>query len=255
MKNRFFRNIFALFLITLGTSLVLSNIGIVTLGFGEAWQFIYPTFFVLLGLKWLIQAFRGFGGFLSSVFLILFGGLLLLDQFNYLNFSFWDVYKLWPLLLISFGLQFLGLGKKKRSRFKFIFDSDKHKNSESMYTGGKKFIIGDHKFNTPNWKVGPINIWNAIGDHYVDFTKAFIPDENIPVLIHGLAGDITILMPEHVEFSVKASVKAGDIVILNQKADGINRSLAFETPGYQDSSRKLTIDLHLKAGSIRVDKV
>lgn len=256
MKNNFFRNIFALFIIVLGATLVLVNIGVVEWEFGDAWHYMYPIFFMLLGLKWVVQAIKGSGGYGAGLFLVLFGSLLLLGQLDYLVFTFWDVYKLWPLLLIVFGLQFLGTSKKKRNKFKFIYDSeDPDHEGWKKYTGSKKFIIGDHKYDTPNWKVEPIDIWNAVGDHYLDFTKAFIPDKEIPVLIHGLAGDINIVMPEHLEFSVKASVKAGDIVVLDQSADGINRALSFETPGYQEATRKLTLDLKLKAGSIRINKV
>ncbi|MCZ0703301.1 lia operon protein LiaF [Natronobacillus azotifigens] len=249
MKVNFFRNIFALFIIFLGGALVLVNIGVVDWGFRVAWNFLYPSFFVLLGLKWTIQAFKGETGYGSGLFLLLFGSLLLLDRFGYVTFAFWDVYKLWPLFLVCFGLQFLGSPKKK---FKVTFESDKESDWKS---GIKGFTIGDHKYDTPNWKAEPIKLWNAVGDHYIDFTKAFIPDEDIPVFVHGLAGDINILMPEHVEFSVNASVKAGEIVVVNQTADGINRSLTFETPGYQEATRKITLDLKLKAGSIRVNKV
>ncbi|GGM25398.1 hypothetical protein GCM10011351_08860 [Paraliobacillus quinghaiensis] len=255
MKNSFLRNIVALSIILLGVALVLTNIGLVSLEFAEAWYYIYPTFFVLLGMKWCWDGFRGQGGFTSGSFLVIFGSLLLMDRFDKIDFTFWDVYKLWPLLIIYVGFTIFGTSNKKKKKFQVLFDSDDYKESESMYGKNQKFMIGDHKFNTPNWKVEPMGIWNAVGDYHIDFTKAFIPDKEIPIRIHGWAGDIQILMPENIEFAVEAEVKAGDIIVFEQTSEGIQRNLSYETPGYSEATRKLTLNLKLKAGSIRIDKV
>lgn len=255
MKNNLVRNIIALFIILLGVSLILTNIGILDWGFAEAWFFIYPIFFVLLGGKWCFDGIRGKGGWISGSFFLIFGGLLLADRLDYITFTFWDVFKLWPLLIVYIGFSFLK-PKKKKNKFKVIFDSDDHKQSEAMYSGKQKFMIGDHKFNTPNWKVEPMEMWNAIGDYHIDFTKAFIADKNIPIRIHGLIGDIQILVPENVEFAVNAEVNTGDITLFDQDvSEGFNRSFAYETENYQTVTRKLTMDLKLRIGSIRIDKV
>ncbi|MRH44141.1 hypothetical protein GH741_15980 [Aquibacillus halophilus] len=257
MKNNFLRNIVAIIIILLGIALVLINVGVVSWELTEAWNYIYPAFFVLLGFKWLWDGFKGKGGLWAGSFFVIFGGLLLLDRFNIIVFNFWDIYKLWPLLIVYLGFSIFGTSNKrnKQKKFQFIFDSDDHKDSEKMYGKKQKFAIGDHKFNTPNWKVEPMELWNAVGDYHIDFTKAFIPDKEIPVSIQGWAGDIRILMPENVEFSLEAHVKAGDINVFGQSADGINRELTYVTPNYDESTRKLNIYLNLKAGSIRVDKV
>ncbi|MCT2535576.1 cell wall-active antibiotics response protein LiaF [Aquibacillus koreensis] len=257
MKHNFVRNIIAIIIILLGIALVLTNVGVVDWEFAEAWSYIYPTFFVLLGLKWMWDGFKGKGGLTAGSFLTIFGGLLLLDRFEIITFTFGDVYKLWPLLIVYIGFSIIGTSskKKKKKKFQFIFDSDEHENSEKMHGKKQKFAIGDHKFNTPNWKVEPMELWNAVGDYHLDFTKAFIPDKEIPIRIQGWAGDIRILMPENLEFSLEAHVKAGDIHVFGESSEGISRELSFVTPNYDESTRKLNIYLNLKAGSIRVDKV
>ncbi|MBM7571461.1 cell wall-active antibiotics response protein LiaF [Aquibacillus albus] len=257
MKNNFLRNIIAIIIILLGIALVLTNVGVVTWEFAEAWFYIYPAFFVLLGCKWLWEGFKGKGGLSAGSFLVIFGGLILLDRFDILRFNFWDIYKLWPLLIVYIGFNLFGSSdkKQKQKKFQFIFDSDDYKKTEKVYGKKQKFAIGDHKFNTPNWKVEPMELWNAVGDYHIDFTKAFIPDKEIPISIQGWAGDIRILMPENVDFSLEAHVKAGDIYVLGQSAEGINREITYVTPNYADSTRKLNMYLNLKAGSIRVDRV
>lgn len=255
MKNNFFRSIIALLVILLGISLILSNIGLVDWGFSEAWYFIYPVFLVLLGLKWCLDALKGRGGWISGSFFIIFGGLLVTDRLGYIDFDFWDIIKLWPLLIVYLGFSFFNTSKDKKKKFQLIYDSNGHQDSEPMYRHGKKFLIGDHTFNTPNWQVEPMEVWNAVGDYHIDFTKAFISDKEIPIRIHGWAGDIQILMPENVDFAVQAEVKAGDIIILDQHTEGIQRKLVYQTENYQNATRKLTLDLKLKAGSIRIDGV
>ncbi|MDC3417261.1 cell wall-active antibiotics response protein LiaF [Aquibacillus salsiterrae] len=257
MKNNFLKNIIAILIILFGIALVLTNVGVVSWEFAEAWYYIYPLFFVLVGFKWMWTGLKGKGGLGMGSFFVIFGGLLLSDRFNLLDFSFRDVYKLWPLLIIYIGFSLFGTTNKrnKKKTFQFIFDSDDHANTEKVYGKRQSFAIGDHKFNTPNWTVEPLELWNAVGDYHIDFTKAFIPDKEIPISIQGWAGDIRILMPENVEFTLEAHVKAGDIHVFGQNAEGINRQIIYATPNFAESTRKLNIYLHLKAGSIRVDRV
>src|SRR5690625_110428 len=250
MGKRFFRSIIAIAIILLGVVLVLENLDIVEWSLIDWWPYIYPVFFIFVGLKWLYQAFKGQNGFWTPIFLIVFGSLLLAGQLTDFTFEFLDIYKLWPLILVFIGFYFLGVPRKRR--MKFFHKGNATKGSS---TDGEKTVYGNYDYSKPNWKVEPTNIWNAVGDHTMDFTKAFIPDQDTPITSHGLAGDINIILPEHVDFSVKATVRAGEVVILDQTAQGINRSLTYETTGYQEATRKLTFKLKLNAGSIRVDRI
>src|SRR5690625_6838985 len=88
MGKRFFRSIIAIAIILLGVVLVLENLDLVEWSLIDWWPYIYPVFFILVGLKWFYQAFKGQNGFWTLVFLIIFGLLLFLCQFNYLTFEF-----------------------------------------------------------------------------------------------------------------------------------------------------------------------
>lgn len=61
-----------------------------------------------------------------------------------------------------------------------------------------------------------------------------------------------MLMPEDLAFRVDASVRAGQIGILNQKEDGINRRIVYETPGYEQATKRVNIQIRIKAGSNRI---
>lgn len=253
MKNRFFRSIIAMAIILLGVILVLENLGLPTWSIGDWWPYIYPTFFILVGFNWLYKSFKGLNGIWVPLFLIIFGSLLLLDRFDYIIFLFGDVYKLWPLILVFIGLSYLGIPRKRR--MKIFYESNDPKMNVDKNNDREHVVIGDSDYSKTNWKVEPTNIWNIVGDHTMDFTKAFIPDQDTPITIHGLAGDIKIILPEHVDFSVRATVHAGEVFVLDQTSQGIKRTLMYETAGYEEATRKLTFNLKLNAGSIRVDQI
>ena len=258
MKNNFVRYFIAIALIGLGSMLVLDNIGVIESDLKEAWHYIYPAFFIVLGLSTFFRYFkRGGEGWIFGSFLIIFGTLLILGRLEIIQYTFFpDLFKLWPLFIVYIGFSFIGRSNNKRKSRVHIYNNDYQKQSgEKSYANWGRFSIGDHEYKTPNWKVEPMNLMNAAGDYYLDFTKAFIPEEEIPITIDSWAGDVQLLLPENLEFRVDASVKTGDINVLGQTAEGINRHIFFESPNYETATRKLDILLDLKAGSIRVDQV
>lgn len=277
MRRGFFSYLIATILIAFGTILILENIGVAQLNVKQTWLYIYPFIFVALGIHFIIKRIRYRGGswFLGTFFL-LFGALLILDRFHVIDFVFWDVFKLWPLLIVYFGFLFLRhswVGNKPILTVDYekdvndIIDSvitdtvfeDKAGHSDKKYKTwkdkGSFFAVGNHEFTDKNWKVEPMVLKSMAGDFYFDFSKAFIPEKKIPIAINALAGDVHILIPENVDFRMDASVKAGDIDIVGQRAEGINRSLAFETANFSSAVKKLDFIINLKAGSVRVDYV
>lgn len=252
MPGKLLRNLLAMFLIIIGITLFLINIDIIDLDIKGVWHFIYPVFFIIIGLKWMIgYIMTRRDSWIFGSFFIIFGSLLLLGRFDVIDFYFGDIYKLWPLLIVYIGFTIIG-GKKHP---KIIVIRNKDKNKKENKREYHSFSIGEHEFNTMNWKVTPMELKNAVGDYFIDFSKAFIPEEEIPITISSWAGDIRILMPENVEFRVVASVLAGDINIIGETSEGINRNLFYETENYETATQKLDLYLKMSAGSIRIDKV
>ncbi|WP_188455231.1 cell wall-active antibiotics response protein LiaF [Virgibacillus oceani] len=248
------RNLVALLFIVAGAVLVLANFDIIYFDASDAWNLLLPLIFIVFGLKWFADDIRKRrGSWVGGSFLVVFGVLLLLGYFGIIHFSFSDVFKLWPLLIIYIGFSIIG---KSGRGFNIVFMSDGKKSKE--FTSKKKrnrFSIGDYEYKNPNWKVEPMDLFNAAGNYYIDFTKAFIPEKEIPITINSWAGDVQILMPENLAFRIDASVKAGEINILGRTDDGVNQHMYYSSTDYESAVRKLDIRLKLKAGSIRVDKV
>lgn len=249
----------AVLFIGLGVLLVLGNVGIADIGLRVFWHHLYPVLILAIGLKWLFDFFRRRGHhWFLGLFFTVFGGLLLLDRFEILTFYFRDVFKLWPLLIIYIGFQLLGFDGKWRRSSWYIRDDEHVRDSDYQRLSDVKtenFAIGSQDYSEPNWQVEPMNINTLVGDFYLDLTKAFIPEKEIPISIRSLAGDVHILMPEQVEFRIEAYVKAGDIEVLSNNRTGIGASYLFETENYKNAERKIDFFVKLQAGSIRVDQV
>ena len=247
MKNSVFKSVVALVLIGLGVLILLINLNLLSFDIERWWPYTYAIFFVVLGLHWLIKAFKGFNGFSVPIFLVIFGSLLVAGEMGYISFTFLDVYQLWPLLLVFLGFGALGITKRYKRRY-----HHKHMNNYRSHQTDADF--GETTFKG-SWNVKPIEIWQAVGEHHYDFTKAIIPNENTPITIEGLAGEVHFIMPADLAFSAEVDVKAGEIHIADQHAEGVNRKLVYQSSHYDDVERKLTINIKLKAGSVQIEQV
>ncbi|MFD1017769.1 cell wall-active antibiotics response protein LiaF [Thalassobacillus hwangdonensis] len=263
MKTSFWNVLIAILLIGTGVFLFLNNIDVIDVSFRISWPIIIAALLITFGLKlWLESIIKKGGSWIWGSLFTIYGTLLLLGEVDVLVFSFGDILKLWPLLFIYIGFgMFFKKKKKPKVRIDMDFNSDDDEladdSSDQKVTSKKKkhMAIGDHLYTAENWRVEPMDFWNAVGDYKFDFTKAFIPEEDTPISVRGWVGDVKVLVPENLEFRVEANVKAGDINILGQRADGLNRKVVYETTGYQTARRRLTMSVDLKAGDVRVDKV
>ncbi len=261
MKH-FGRYMLAILIIAFGALLIIENLGLVSFNMGTIWLYAYPALFIIFGLKWMIDRIRGNDGslVLGSFFLI-FGSLLMLDRFAVIQFAFKDIYKLWPLVIVYIGLTIIIHSQYKSKRLKkgkyhrHYYEEEVGRHGKKHHKKSSMFSIGDYEYSEENWKVEPLHLNNLAGDFYFDFTKAYIPEKEIPIFIKALAGDIHILIPEEVEFRVNGKVKAGELKVNSRTVGGVNRHLFFETDGFDAAEQKLDFQLNLTAGSIRVDRV
>ncbi|WP_027963858.1 cell wall-active antibiotics response protein LiaF [Halalkalibacillus halophilus] len=110
---RFIKWAFAAILIFFGGVLILQNLNFISLEISNIVWDSWPAILVFLGFYLLVNSFRrsrSTSWFFSS-FLIIFGGLLWAGNFDYIAFTFSDIWKLWPLILIYIGANML-FGRK-----------------------------------------------------------------------------------------------------------------------------------------------
>lgn len=65
-------------------------------------------------------------------------------------------------------------------------------------------------------------------------------------------GELVIRVPEGTELSVDAEVGAGQLGILGRITDGVGIDETYLTPGFEDSSSSLSLELHAFTGRVEV---
>lgn len=239
----------AVILIGIGGVLLLSNINVIELEYSLTWQNIYPLLLVGLGVKvWFSALRKADGSWVIGSLLTIIGSLLVLDRLEVLDFTIGDTLQLWPLLFIYIGFRLFSKGTKGRSGKK-----SRRSTKKPLPKKGSRLSIGSVEYKQPNWKVEPMDLSITVGELYFDFTRAFIPETDTPISVHGWIGDITMVIPKSVPFRVEAYIKTGDITISGENASGLNREMVFESEDYHSSTRRLTLFIDLKVGSIQLD--
>lgn len=262
--------IISIALVAAGILLLLVNLGVISAEINQFFVYIIPSLLVLLGLKWLFEALfsKGrHGSFFGGLFSTIYGGLLIGDLLNFVEFDYGDILKLWPLLLVYFGLSvFKGSRHKdKKKKWHFEYDSNgkyehekdykKHKNRNQGRESGVFNLVGDGNFTGPNWSVEPMDIHKAILDYDFDFTSAFIPDMETDITLSGWVGDVKVRLPEDIDFMVEGRASIGDIKIASYRGDGLGKDLYYKTPGYDEATRKLKFTFNFKIIDLRIDQV
>lgn len=209
--------------------------------------------------------------YFPGLFLLLYGGLLLANQWDMLTFHWQDFWKLWPYLIIYVGLTILfdrhvtfsvtGGGRRPRKK---INEEAKHSEAEFHWTAddheedsdsAEKAFVNESTYKQDNWMVKPMNERVRIGNYTFDFTRAFIPEEMIPIRLSGWVGDIKITLPEDLEFRIDLKAKVGDAKIGKDKQSGVLRNISYQTDHYDDAVRKINFTFDFQVIDLSIDQV
>ncbi|WP_102261759.1 cell wall-active antibiotics response protein LiaF [Mesobacillus jeotgali] len=244
----------AVILSALGVILLLVNLGVISLEIKELFVVTYPFLLFLYGLVALLKRQFGWGSFI-----VLFSSLLIMERFGVIDFHFLDVWKLWPLVLIYFGAGILFKGRKLKVIYRTDFPSAKEaENIPSAETSLKKIrgvSIGNVTFKKQNWAVEPMDLYNMIGEYFIDFSKGFIPDRETPIVVRGWIGEVKMLIPEDVPVKINAVIGVGEVKLFDYAQEQIKHVVAYKSDDYDQAIRKLNITIELKIGSVRIDRV
>ncbi|RLQ97285.1 cell wall-active antibiotics response protein LiaF [Falsibacillus albus] len=247
----------SLLLLIAGIGLLLVNIGVISLEIKEVFVVLLPAIIALYGLKKLLDALlqKSSGSLLVGLFALCYGGLILCSHWDLIDFGWEDWWKLWPILIVS--IAFNGIFQKKKVKISFETDYPFVKDKDESSFGKKKnmSMIGDMKFQKANWPLEPMDMFNAVGDYYFDFGKAYIPEKTTPLNVKGWVGDVKMIIPEDLPVKIYTKVKIGDIRLFEQTSDGMKAELFYESPDYEEAVKRLQLTVELGVGSIRIVRV
>lgn len=224
------------------------------------------------------------GRLLVALFLMAWGGVLLLNRLGLTDIDFWrSVGAFWPLLLVYFGasaiwhsvrsgqrvgslggLFVLALGivllgnnlgyEPLREGARVFWPLALVAAGLLVLVGGRGGFVGDIVEGGPSLVLQPGSYNMLFGNIRLDLRGAEIPEGETVVDVRGIAGDITVTVPADVGVAVDGFVVAGDLRLLGQKREGIMQSLQAESPGYHETQRRVRIRSHLWFGDVNIHR-
>lgn len=254
--------------ILLGCYWLLDSLNMISPGIMSMPVGILPYLFILLGMLLIIVPLvhRKRPGFFWGLFFLIYGGLILAGDWGKVSFQWQDFWKLWPYLIIYFGLTLLFEGpgmmvnrkrknKNKKRRVNVILDDDEEKPFGEDRPGTSFKFIHDASYKEENWTVRPINERVKIVNYNFDFTKAFIPEETIPITLSGWVGDIKITIPDDVPFRVSVKATVGDVRIAGEEHSGILKNIDYQTINYDQTVRKIDFKFDFQVIDLTISQV
>jgi lia operon protein LiaF len=191
------------------------------------------------------------GSVIMGAVLIVIGILLLFDGLSIFKIISW-IWHFWPVALIALGL-YMVMGNRRGENMA----TAARNNPEAVPPQGegqlyRDAILGDIRLTLPaqGFNGGAAKI--MVGSLVIDASLvALEPGEHRLYLRSGV-GDVHVDLMPGMAVQVKAQVTLGDIKIFDQKADGFNQELVYQTPHYAEASARLLIICHVGLGDIKV---
>ena len=166
-----------LLVIFIGVYLLLRSFGVPIPRVG--WPVVLMAIGVFLWVK------HGFGNFLGSVLVVL-GVLVLLRRLDVFDF---DLGRLWPLLLVAFGIRILWTGTHPRAprRLEISGPAGAVLNESAAFGGGER------KVASQDFKGGHVSV--AFGGFDIDLRESVIKDPEAVIDVESAFGGVDFKVP------------------------------------------------------------
>lgn len=199
------------------------------------------------------QKTRPYGAIVSGALLVVVGGLWLLDAIDVLELRAAMVL---PVVLAVIGLALIigafdgpHTGLVVAGVFVSIAVLAVAAAPPDAFHGGigeRDIRVTDQANLAPRYDVGVGEMRLDLGDLEMTYSDA------VDVTVG--AGDLTILLPPDVPVDIDASVGAGQVNLLGETSDGLSVNRTYTSDGFESAAVRLTLDLDVAAGNIRVDR-
>lgn len=220
------------FIIFLGVTILLNNLGITNVNVGAILKILWPLPLIYWGVS-IVKGGKGGSNFLSGGILILLGAAFLGRNLGWLTFDFvwfWKIF--WPVVLILFGASFLtGL----------------QSTGKTSWT-----IMGGLEKNKEGWKLESGNYWAIMGGITLDLRRAVIEEEEEYLLnCNAIMGGIDIIVPPTVSVICEGAAVLGGVEFFGKGNGGIIGTLKADE-GCRKSSTVIYISCRTLMGGIEV---
>ncbi|WP_094095808.1 cell wall-active antibiotics response protein LiaF [Paenibacillus physcomitrellae] len=148
---------------------------------------------------------------------------------------------------------------KKRREQEEELKRPKHeyRNSDPDDKINRSGFIGDVRLGDQYFELKPANISHFIGDTIIDLTKAQIPYGETKINVSAFIGDVKVFVPVDADLgiSVASNSLIGDMKVLQEKSGGFMSSINSKTPNYNETSKRIKLNVSVLVGDIRINRV
>jgi hypothetical protein len=189
---------------------------------------------------------RGSGALWWAAVLVLLGIILLLDNFDVVDFGGF-VLKLWPLLLVWWGVSLL---RRDRSWGPDGIFGDRS-GTFAVPVFEQSTVFGDCSVRIAGPRFERATVKTVFGDITVDMSAAEAIAERAALDVHCVFGDITLRIPERFAFEITGSAAFGG---LSTPPGTVATGNTVASPGFDAAVRRLSISAHRVFGDLNVTR-
>jgi len=116
-------------------------------------------------------------------------------------------------------------------------------------------LFGNQKVIDHIYEWDDINIQTGIGDTVIDLSMTMLPLGESVVMVRGLVGNITLLVPYDVGYSINHTTLSGCIKIFEKEEKLLNQNIVCYSDNYHEATRKVKIITSVSLGDIEVKHI
>ncbi len=195
------KKLIALFLITIGSLLILDNLNLVDIR--QIYDFFWPTVFILFGLALLI---RNRQLQIIGLVLLTIGVLMLLDELGYLRLTFDQIMMyFWPGLLILLGLNLL-VSKQTPVRVKNE-NMRRNTSNQKEYNGFLNSV--NEKVENIHFEQCSVN--GVLSSVDMDFSGIVFDQEQVTIEVNSVMASVSLKLPKGIRVVMSGSPVLGEV--------------------------------------------
>jgi len=116
-------------------------------------------------------------------------------------------------------------------------------------------IVESLRWDREPWVPKSMSRWSLLGEVRMDLSLAMQEEEEVTVMLQGVAGDIDVILPMDYGLSVEANVVLGRVGIGDEKDSGLMSKRLWQSPNYLESPHKMKLIVSYFVGDIEITMV
>lgn len=196
------KKLIALFLITIGTLLILDNLDLVDIR--QIYDYFWPAVLILFGLSLLV---RNRQVQIIGLILLTIGVLTLLDELGYLRLTFDQIMMyFWPGLLILLGLNLLISKQSSPARVR-TENVRRNTSNQKEYNGFLNSV--NEKVENTNFEQCSVN--GVLASVDMDFSGIVFEKEHVTIEVNSVLASVSLKLPKGVRVEMAGSPVLGEV--------------------------------------------